>query len=256
MGEFKRFVNTTPISSENIFNRLMFFDTLNAEYTGNVKTKGKYVYSGLQKFIRALFVAPMLVPLCWIVINDTHFGTEFLEGAVLTFVIVFLWDKLVCLCIRLYSRFLSAVLRKNLNPELKRVRKQNSLIIFIGIKPKRIKYKNLYDKNRQITELYRKCDDTKFCGPDSVSVTFEFTDNGFMYRTDNGERNITLDYSQIKAAYETPDYIFLCGRKTVLTLEKNKFTVGTAEEFGKFLSEKLGEKRYNSCEHQRLVYNM
>lgn len=255
MEKYSKFTNITPISCENTFNRLMFFDTLNTKYTGNVKSKGRYMYSGFQKFIRALFVAPMLVPLCWMVINDTHSGLEFLEGAALTFIIVFLWDKLICLCIRLYSRFLSAVLRKNLNPEFKRIRKQDSLIIFIGTKPARIKYKNILDKNRQITELYRKCSDPKFCIADSVSVTFEFTDNMFKYTTDNDCREIILEYSKIKAAYETPDYIFLLGRNANLTLEKDKFTENTADDFCEFLSGKLGEKKYFVCDYQKLMYD-
>lgn len=55
-------------------------------------------------------------------------------------------------------------------------------------------------------------------------------------------RTVTY-FNECKTAYETADYFYIdIGKYRYYIIDKDKFEAGSSEDFGKFLSEKLGAK--------------
>ena len=73
------------------------------------------------------------------------------------------------------------------------------------------------------------------------SNTFSFYDKNFEVKNNNG--SFIYRYFMLKKIYETDNYFYLyVTRENAFLISKNTFSIGTSEDFSKFLKKKCGVK--------------
>ena len=105
-----------------------------------------------------------------------------------------------------------------------------TILIFI-ISLRLIFYHLVYLKNMKKSSLNLHNGQT----PESI---LQFTDNNIALK--EGKVSMEFEYNQIKKIKEYKlTYILMIGKKQGLILKKDSFTIGTFEEFKKFINEKI-----------------
>lgn len=249
-----KFSNRTPLSSQNIYNMLMFHDTPEGNYTGNAETQFQSGFKKLAFVIRIgldIYTFFLMTRL-W---NTAHFS-EFLMIFAATVLAVFIVDRLACL----YFKFM----KKHVQKIDSGAPKKGSLFMIIDKKPVHIKFDNVTHKNRQLVELMKSCEDPDIPRPDESEELFEFSENSFTVKNSKTDKADTVLYKDITRLCITANYCFidfirksekrsLISKPVTAIMERSKFTVGTDEDFRVFMKEKLGEK-YAESNYQSLQY--
>ena len=105
-----------------------------------------------------------------------------------------------------------------------------TIVIFI-VSLRLIFYHLLYLKNMKKTSLNLHNGQT----PESV---LQFTDNSIALK--EGKISMEFEYNQIKKIKEYKlIYVLMIGKRQGLILKKDSFSIGTFEEFKKFINEKM-----------------
>ncbi|MCF2671800.1 YcxB family protein [Fusobacterium varium] len=105
-----------------------------------------------------------------------------------------------------------------------------TIVIFI-VSLRLIFYHLLYLKNMKKTSLNLHNGQT----PESV---LQFTDNNIALK--EGKISMEFEYNQIKKIKEYKlIYVLMIGKRQGLILKKDSFSIGTLEEFKKFINEKM-----------------
>lgn len=105
-----------------------------------------------------------------------------------------------------------------------------TIVIFI-VSLRLIFYHLLYLKNMKKTSLNLHNGQT----PESV---LQFTDNSIALK--EGKISMEFEYNQIKKIKEYKlIYVLMIGKRQGLILKKDSFSIGTFEEFKKFINEKI-----------------
>lgn len=249
-----KFSNCTPLSSQNIYNMLMFHDTPEGNYTGNAETQFQSGFKKLAFVIRIgldIYTFFLMTRL-W---NTAHFS-EFLMILAATAAAVFIVDRLVCL----YFKFM----KKHIHKIDSGAPKKGSLFMIIDKKPVHIKFDNIAHKNRQLVELMKSREDPDIPRPDESEELFEFSENFFTVKSSKTDKADTVLYKDITRLCITADYVFIdypqktekkhfIAKSVTAIMERSKFTIGTDENFREFMKEKLGEK-YAESNYQSLQY--
>ena len=113
---------------------------------------------------------------------------------------------------------------------LRLVMEASTIVIFI-VSLRLIFYHLLYLKNMKKTSLNLHNGQT----PESV---LQFTDNNIALK--EGKISMEFEYNQIKKIKEYKlIYVLMIGKRQGLILKKDSFSIGTLEEFKKFINEKM-----------------
>lgn len=105
-----------------------------------------------------------------------------------------------------------------------------TIVIFI-VSLRLIFYHLLYLKNMKKTSLNLHNGQT----PESI---LQFTDNNIVLK--EGKISMEFEYNQIKKIKEYKlIYVLMIGKRQGLILKKDSFSIGTLEEFKKFINEKI-----------------
>lgn len=105
-----------------------------------------------------------------------------------------------------------------------------TIVIFI-VSLRLIFYHLLYLKNMKKTSLNLHNGQT----PESI---LQFTDNNIVLK--EGKISMEFEYNQIKKIKEYKlIYVLMIGKRQGLILKKDSFSIGTFEEFKKFINEKI-----------------
>lgn len=249
-----KFSNRTPLSSQNIYNMLMFRDTPEGNYTGNAETQFQ---SGFKKLA---FVIRIGLDIYTFLLMTKMWNTS--EIAKKLFMI-FLTAAAVFVVDRLVNLYFKAML-KRINRNDGSAPKKGSLFMIIDKKPVHIKFDNVTHKNRQLVELMKSSEDPDLPRPDKSDELFEFSENSFTVKNSKTDKADTVLYKDITGLCITADYVFIdypqkpgkkhfISRSVTAIMERSKFTVGTDEDFRGFMKEKLGEK-YAESNYQSLQY--
>jgi len=249
-----KFLNRTPLSSQNIYNMLMFRDTPEGNYTGNAETQ---LQSGFK--ILSLVVRIGLDIYTFLLMTRMWNAPDLIKQLymiALTAVAVLIVDRLVSL----YLKAMLKRIRKNDSS----APKKGSLFMIIDKKPVRIRFDNVAHKNRQLVELMKKRVDPDIPRPDESECLFEFSEDSFTMRNSKTAQEDVILYKDITRLCVTEDYVFFdflmkSDKKRALAkpgaavMERSGFTVGTDGDFCFFMREKLGEK-YTESNYQSLQY--
>ena len=93
---------------------------------------------------------------------------------------------------------------------------------------------------RSNMKLYEQISNYVF-GEDDIKITSKTESNSI-----SGTSNI--NYDNITKVYNTKEYIYIFITKNrAFAIPKSSFTVGTADDLCKFLSEKIGPQKFISC---------